>query len=161
MLITSSKNKNEFIKKDIVAKVKKLTTEDKILIYDLVDLISKASNYHKDYDSEQIITWFVNPLLKKQLLTHYDNKLKAVLTLGFLNTNAEQKLLKKIDSFTIEDWSSGSNIWLVDCIAPYGHAATICSQARFKLSKMGFSGKKIHYKRDYKNGKTRLASSVI
>lgn len=161
MLVTSSKNKTSAIISDIIKKVK-LTAEQKKLVNDLIPLIQKAPNYHKDYNSSEIITWFINPILINQYFTIYeDNKLLAFLTYGTLNTQAENKWLTKGYDFTLSDWASGKNLWLIDCIAPYGHAPKVCKIAREYVSKHGYKSKKVFFKRRYRNGKEKIANTII
>jgi hemolysin-activating ACP:hemolysin acyltransferase len=162
MLVTSSKNKSSIIVNDIYKKIKTLTTDQKTLVADLVPLIQKAPNYHKDYDSEQIIIWFINPILQNQYFTIYENnRLAAFLTYGYLDTQTENKWLTKGYDFKFDDWDSGKNLWLIDCIAPWGHAPKICKIARKHVAKHGYANKKVNFKRIYKTNKEKLASAVI
>ena len=162
MLVTSSKNKQKVILNDIFKKVKKLTVEQKILVTDLVDLVLKVPNYHKDYSSDEIVAWFVNPILLNQYFTIYENnQLAAFLTYGYFDSKIENKWLTKSVELDIEDWTSGANLWLIDCLAPWGHAVQICNIARKHGAKHGYANKKIKFKRIYRSGKQKISSTVI
>lgn len=162
MLVTSSKNKTLVIINDIFKKHKDLTKEQKKVITDLVNLLPSVPNYHKDFDGKNIIMWFVYPILLNQYFTIYDkNKLVAFLSYGFLNKQAENKWLTKAYDFTLDDWTSGSNLWLIDCLAPYGHGPKICKIARKHHASNGYLKKKVYFCRRYNTGKEKISQSVI
>lgn len=162
MLVTSSRNTASAIVNDIFKRTKKLTAEQKKLINDVVALVRSTNNYHKDYDSQGFISWFVNPILLEQYFTIYeDGRLVAFLSYGKLNKEAEHKWLTCRNDFVLADWNSGDSLWLIDCIAPHGHGAEICSIARDYVAKHGFANRKVRFKRIYRSGREKVSSSTI
>lgn|GEM_PF-3376155 len=43
------------------------------------------------------------------------------LSWASLSPEAERRYLKNPNSLSQEDWSSGDRVWIVDCVAPFGH----------------------------------------
>ena len=161
MLVTSSRDKNVATVAFILRKVK-LTSEQKQLVTDLVQFLPTVPNFQKDYSPQQIIDWLVTPILANQYFVIYNNgKLVAFLTYAFLDKQTENKWLTKKTSLTIDEWRSGTTPWLIDCLAPHGHARKISMTMVEHLRKTGHKGKRIHFRRIYKSKEIRYSSSLL
>lgn len=59
-----------------------------------------------------------------------------------------------------EDWNAGNRLWLVDVIAPFGHAREVTGRVRFALRSAGHRGRPIRFRRN-KGGGHRYSSAIL
>jgi hemolysin-activating ACP:hemolysin acyltransferase len=109
-----------------------------------------------------IESFFVYPILLNQQINIYeDANLKAFISYAMLDKAAEKMWLTHGLSIKLDEWNSGSNIWIIDALSPWGHGRAITTKLEDHLSKQGHKGKIIRYKRNYPNGKVRFNQSII
>jgi hemolysin-activating ACP:hemolysin acyltransferase len=161
MLITSSKvNQLKFV--DLLIKKHKLNNDQSLLLTDIVSILPVCKNNYNHYGINEIESFFVFPLLLDQQISLYDsNSLKGFITYAKLGKNAERSWLKYGQIIKFDEWNSGENIWIIDALTPWGHGRAITTKLEEHLSKLGYKGKIIRYKRNYANGKTRFNQSII
>lgn len=161
MFITSSKNKTKATINLLIKKAK-LDDQQHKLVVDLIHLLPSVPNIHKDYDYKQIITWFVVPILQNQYFAVYqDGKLVAFLTYAFLDKKTENRWLTKKHQLTDADWKSGNIPWLIDCLAPFGHARKVSMMLVNHLRASGYRGVRLKFRRFYPNKESRYSSSLL
>lgn len=164
MLVTSSRtgNKSLIILENVLKQNRKLNSIQKTTIADLIGLLASCSSYHRYYGVNEINHWFIPPLLLNQYITIYENnKLVAFITYANLDRISENCWLTQGKSLDLDSWNSGSNIWMIDCLAPFGHGSRICSSLRKRFHAQGLKGKIVRYKRRYPSGQERISKNVI
>lgn len=160
MLVTSSKlGQLKFV--DALIKKHKLSNEQSSLLQDVVSILPVCKNNYNHYGINEIESFFVFPIILDQQINIYENSLKGFITYAKLSKNAEISWLKNGQIIKFEDWNSGDNIWIIDALTPWGHGRAVTTKLEEHLSKLGYKGKIIRYKRNYSNGKTRFNQSII
>jgi hemolysin-activating ACP:hemolysin acyltransferase len=123
------------------------------LIADVICLMLDSQVYLVDtlYDIKKNL---VAPIFKDQALVMVrDEKIVAYCSWAFLSDEAQAKYIKDSNSLDITDWNSGSNIWLVDVVCPYGDSVKLLGYTKRLAKIFGFNGNRIKYKL-YKDAKT-------
>lgn len=161
MLVTSSKiNQTKFA--EVLTKKHNLTKQQSSLLYDVVSILPVCKNKYNHYSIDMIEHFFVYPILLNQQINIYENnQLKGFITYAMLDKTAERAWLTYGKSISLQEWNSGESIWIIDALTPWGHGRAITSKLEEHLTKLGFKGKVIQYKRNYPNGKTRFNQSII
>lgn len=160
MLVTSNKaSQLKFV--DVLIKKHKLSNEQSSLLYDVVSILPVCKNNYNHYGINEIESFFVFPIMLDQQINIYENSLKGFITYAKLSKNAERSWLTNGQIIKFEDWNSGDNIWIIDALTPWRHGRAVTTKLEEHLSKLGYKGKIIRYKRNYSNGKTRFNQSII
>lgn len=161
MLVTSSKiNQSRFA--DSLTKKHDLDKQQSMLLHDVVSILPACKNRYNHYGIDMIESFFVYPILLNQQINIYENdKLKGFITYAMLDKTAERAWLTYGKSISLQEWNSGKSIWIIDALTPWGHGRAITTKLEDHLTKAGFKGKTIQYKRNYPNGKTRFNQSII
>lgn len=160
MLVTSNKaGQLKFV--DVLIKKHKLSNEQSSLLYDVVSILPVCKNNYNHYGINEIESFFVFPIMLDQQINIYENSLKGFITYAKLSKNAERSWLTNGQIIKFEDWNSGDNIWIIDALTPWRHGRAVTTKLEEHLSKLGYKGKIIRYKRNYSNGKTRFNQSII
>lgn len=161
MLVTSSKV-NQLKLTEVLIKKHKLNTEQTSLLKDVVAILPICKNNYNHYGIDEIESFFVFPIMLDQQISIYENNsLKGFITYAKLSKNAERSWLTNGQIIKFEEWNSGDSIWIIDALTPWRHGRAITTKLETHLSKLGYKGKIIRYKRNYANGKTRFNQSVI
>jgi hemolysin-activating ACP:hemolysin acyltransferase len=58
------------------------------------------------------------------------------------------------------DWNAGDRLWLVDVIAPYGHARQVMRHGRAMLKARGLGGHDVNFKKVYTTDRPRRTARV-
>lgn len=160
MLVTNSKSGQlKFV--DVLIKKHKLSNERSSLLQDVVSILPVCKNNYNHYGINEIESFFVFPIILGQQINIYENSLKGFITYAKLSKNAERSWLTNGQIIKFEDWNSGDNIWIIDALTPWRHGRAVTTKLEEHLSKLGYKGKIIRYKRNYSNGKTRFNQSII
>lgn len=160
MLVTNSKSGQlKFV--DVLIKKHKLSNEQSSLLQDVVSILPVCKNNYNHYGINEIESFFVFPIILGQQINIYENSLKGFITYAKLSKNAERSWLTNGQIIKFEDWNSGDNIWIIDALTPWRHGRAVTTKLEEHLSKLGYKGKIIRYKRNYSNGKTRFNQSII
>lgn len=98
--------------------------------YNLIGQITSlmlSSDVHKNYLIDDIGAMFLPAIHLNQfrLYKNKDNDPIGLVTWAFLSDELDKKYQKGGIKLKLEDWKGGSNIWIVDFIAPFGHAKQI------------------------------------
>ena len=90
-----------------------------------------------------------------------DGRMIGWASFGYFDDEAEEVLCKGYRKLQPKDWDTGKQLWLVDAIAPYGHASSLMRYLRQHLRGIGHKGEYIYYKRRYPDGRVRIARSLL
>ena len=85
--------------------------------------------------------WLVLPpiALNQFRIWRNNNMPVAFASWAYLNEEAEERIKQNIKRLAPVDWKSGSNLWLIDMIAPFGGADEAVKEMREKV----FAGQKV------------------
>lgn len=127
----------------------------------MLDLTLK-SPIHAKWLLEDCYRLFTPPLELGQYVTAQEgSELVGFATYGKLSDEATYAFTHGTRKLQPEDWCSGSTIWLIDCIAPFGHATVVTRLLREHLRAQGHIGEGILYRRKYSDGRVRISRSQI
>ncbi len=120
------------------------------LLGDIVFLMT-ISESHAQYKIQHLSSVVFPALALGQYRIYHDAKKNPVgfVSWAMLSAEAEQKLLNHAAPLTPEEWASGDIIYIMEFIAPFGHAQKIS-----KDMKQHLAGRKAHaIRHDSKGGK--------
>lgn len=110
-----------------------------------------ASEVHKKYLIDDIGAMFLPAIHLNQfrIYRNKDGDPIGIVTWAFLSKEIEEKYQKGERNLKLEDWNSGDNGWIIDFIAPFGHAKQIIKDLRGNIFK-GKRGKALRISKDGK-----------
>lgn len=126
----------------------------------VVDLMAR-SRLHQSYTVLDMQRLVVPPIELRQRSYVVDRG--AVVAWGswaFFNDRVEKGFIDATRKIQSWDWPSPGNIWLVDAIAPYGHARQLTSLIRAKLRETGHQGEYIYFRRTV-DGNRRYSKALL
>ncbi len=96
------------------------------LIGDIATLMMQSST-HANYKIQHLSKIVLPPVQLNQFRIYHDAKKRPVgfVSWAMLSKEAEDKLLNKPAPLTLAEWASGDIIYIMEFIAPYGHAEKI------------------------------------
>ncbi len=97
------------------------------------------------------LEWMVMPaiLLEQFRIYHGPNGQPAGLVLwGSVSDEVEQRLMNHQVRLSPQDWKSGSNLWLIEMVAPFGGQEEMLAEAAATI----FEGKSFKYQKPGPNG---------
>jgi len=151
LIPTSSKKALTQSIESIISSVS-LTDQQKKDFIGVASLLKVCNNYHKDYDSGEISKYFLQPILNGTYVTIWeDDQIMSIGVYGFLSEEVVRKWLTKHYDLNGEDWKSGTQLWLVDILAPYGHGPATCRKLRNHVADLPY--KRVNFIRTYKDGR--------
>jgi hemolysin-activating ACP:hemolysin acyltransferase len=128
--------------------------------HDFVDVVNLSSNsaLHKEYGYVDCVINFAYPLLKNQYAVYkVDNKTVGYASWAWFSQETEEIFFSE-SKITAEPniVNSGKICWIIDVIAPFGHARQTVVYAT-KLSKeQGIDTENVKFQRNYTNKKSRI-----
>ena len=108
--------------------------------YNLIGQITSlmlASNLHKKYLIDDIGAMFL-PAIHLNQFRIYKNKTGdpiAIVTWAYLSDEIESEFKTGQRNLSLQDWQSGNNGWVIDFIAPFGHAKQVIKDLRNNIFK--------------------------
>lgn len=119
-----------------------------------------ASPIHRSWSVADIERLILPPIVSRQCMTVTEgSRIVAFGSWAFFGEEAEARF--KARQTRIDDWSSGDRIYLVDAIAPHGHARALTSAIRAELRSQGHAGEPIHFRRTYADRPWRISRAVL
>lgn len=113
-----------------------------------IALLMSQSEVHRSWSVDALCRLVIPPLANGTHAGIQNNgRLVAWASWAFLNDQAVQGFVGDTRLLHPHDWESGQNIWLIDVVAPFGHAWDVTRLARQGLRNNGFQGQHIHFKR--------------
>ena len=84
------------------------------------------SDLHREWSVSTMSNFILPPIVYNQyiLVQHEDGFPAAYCSWAFLNDAAELNYIANSSHIEPNDWNTGSNIWIVDFISPFGSAYT-------------------------------------
>ncbi len=100
----------------------------------IVSLMSH-SPMHRHFPVADLSDLILPPVLKGQYRLFHNEHGCAVAFVcwGFFSDAARDKFLGCKEVLTLEDWTSGSHVFVTDFIAPFGHAKKIVKELKTKV----------------------------
>jgi len=114
------------------------------------------SDIHRNWTVEDVGRLIMPPFNLGQFTFIQGDQVLAFASWAFLTPEAEEGFLSGERKLMPEDWNAGDRVWLIDAIAPFGHARKVCRQVRQTLRDQGHNGHSIKFKREY-GGRERFA----
>lgn len=126
----------------------------------VVDLMS-WSPVHRPWTVADIERLVVPPIqLQQRCFVVDQGALVAWGSWAWLSREAEEGYFDGTRKLQANDWQSGLGLWLVDAIAPFGHARQLTSLIRSTLRSRGKENWYIHFIRTA-NGKRRFSKALL
>lgn len=120
-----------------------------------------ASPIHRDWTVADIERLIVPPLMLGQYVAIAEkDQMLAFATYAFLSQEAMDGFVSGQRKLRASDWRSGPHKWLIDAIAPSGHARPAMGMVRAALRRDGYRGDVIRFRRN-KGGVRRYAQVVL
>ncbi|RUA00255.1 MAG: toxin-activating lysine-acyltransferase [Deltaproteobacteria bacterium] len=90
---------------------------------------------HRKFNFISDLEWLLlPPLMLKQCKLYTEKGFPiSYISWAFLNETVEKRLIKNCGRLSPEDWESGSRLWLIDVVAPFGGVERMLADIRFNL----------------------------
>lgn len=127
-------------------------TERSALIGDIITLMTQ-SPAHTDYKISHISKIVLPPVHLNQYRIYHNAKKEPVgfVSWAMLSKETEKKFLGGEKPLTIAEWASGDIIYIMEFIAPYGHAQEIIKDLQTRYA--GYKAHAVRFSPNRKNGK--------
>lgn len=110
----------------------------------VVDLMSR-SQQHRRFTIRDVMRVLVPPIETGQCYMYrQDGKMRGFVSWAWFADDVERSFVAGTRLIQPSDWQSGTNLWLIDFIAPHGHAKRIVQH--LSRSFPGQSGKALRYR---------------
>lgn len=101
------------------------------------------------------LEWLLLPALSKEqfrLFKDKDNIPMGLILWAHVNDEVQTRLTAGIGKLTVDEWTSGENLWIIDLIAPKGGADKMLQN----LKESVFKGKTFKYQSVDKEGNRKI-----
>lgn len=113
----------------------------------VVDLMAR-SELHQDWTIADVQRLIVPPIETSQRVFVVDRgSLVAWGSWALMSETAELGYIEGSRKIQPQDWNAGDRLWLIDAIAPFGHARELTGLIRKNLRRLGYKGKYIRFRR--------------
>lgn len=131
----------------------KIPKQERYKLIGQITLLMLSSEVHRKYLIDDIGATFLPAIHLNQfrLYKNKDGDPIGLVTWAFLSNDLDKKYQNGTAQLKLEDWKSGDNGWIIDFIAPYGHARQIIKDLRQNI----FPNKKGKALRVKKDGKIK------
>lgn len=127
----------------------------------ILDLMTRSAR-HRAFTIADFERLVLPPLLANQAVILNDGqRIVAFGSVAALNEEAAQGYRDGTRKLQPGDWNSGDEIWLMDAIAPFGHARQLTTAIRAACRARGLAGRHIHFRRTYPDGSTRISKALL
>ena len=93
-----------------------------------------CSDLHRKYLVDDIGLVFLPPIDLDQFRIYKANEQPiALITWAFLTEDIEKKYLTGNYTLTHDDWHSGDRAWVIDFLAPFGHAKQVAHDLKYNI----------------------------
>ncbi|MEQ1788863.1 MAG: toxin-activating lysine-acyltransferase [Rickettsiales bacterium] len=122
------------------------------LLGDIITLMTQ-SPAHSNYKIQHFSSVVLPPVQLNQFRIYHDAKKRPVgfVSWAMLSAEAEDKFLNHATPLTMEEWASGDIIYIMEFIAPYGHAQKITADLKKRYPNQ--KAHAVRYDTTGKNGK--------
>ena len=109
----------------------RMTSNDRIRLVGEVTTLLLASNLHVKYLVSDIKSEFLTPIDYNQFRIYKVGKDPvALVTWAYLTPSIEPKFIHGEYSLRADDWVGGDRLWIIDFMAPFGHATRVIQDLR-------------------------------
>lgn len=160
--LVSRKNKSQEFLKAIKHEVKEWRPELDSDFLDYMRLAEQSIN-HKDDPIDVVCAEVVWPmLLGNYFIIRENDAAVAYASWGFFNKKVSTiKMAATRELLSKEDHNSGDEIWLMDVIAPFGHAKKIIAQLLRKKQELGLGERRVNFRRWYSERNLSRINSAV
>ncbi|WP_371170802.1 toxin-activating lysine-acyltransferase [Aliiroseovarius sp. 2305UL8-7] len=119
--------------------------DDILRVFGEVAFLSFYSDLYGKWSARAIAKAFEPPVYLKQFNVYRANNVpRGLVTWGMLNDDAEQKHISGSGLDTFEEWRSGSQLWIMDIMAPWGHGKEIIENIKSTIQADSVKTLRIH-----------------
>lgn len=132
--------------------IPRASSEDDPRLGDLVAIMSLMANsdFHRQWSPKAVLNWIFPPVLHGQYVILRDTgKAVGTATWAFTDDAGQDALKRNSRPLTLAEWRSGKHIWVVDFIAPFGHARVLSRLLRTLAIDAGLADQTVHRIRRY------------
>ncbi|NRA87444.1 MAG: toxin-activating lysine-acyltransferase [Rhizobiales bacterium] len=109
----------------------RMTDEKRHLLIGEIVMLMQHSLIHRFYHITDIDQLFLPPIHLNQFRTYRKGSdLIGLVTWGWFSQDVEDNYLSGKYTLKPHDWKSGKNLWLMDFLAPFGHAKHIANDIK-------------------------------
>lgn len=128
----------------------------------VLDLMTRSPR-HRSFNVADIERVILPPMLQDQAIFLADegHRIMAYGSIALLTDEAAQGYIDGTRKLQPGDWSEGDQIWLIDAIAPFGHARQLTTAIRSLARERGHAGRHIRFRRAYPDGSTRISKALL
>lgn len=122
------------------------------LLGDIVTLMTQSPT-HANYKIQHFSSVVLPPVQLNQFRIYHDAKKRPVgfVSWAMLSKEVEDKFLNHATPLTLEEWASGDIIYIMEFIAPHGHAQKIAADLKKRYP--NHKAHAVRYDTTGKNGK--------
>ena len=137
--MSNPKDSQKSSKKIIFSKesgiLSKIPKQERYNLIGQITTLMLASKLHKKYLIDDIGAMFLPAIHLNQfrIYRNKDGDPIGIVTWAFLSDKNQEDYQKGLRSLKLEDWNSGDNGWIIDFIAPFGHAKQIIKDLRANI----------------------------
>jgi cytolysin-activating lysine-acyltransferase len=113
----------------------KIPKQERYKLIGQITLLMLSSEVHRKYLIDDIGATFLPAIHLNQfrLYKNNDGDPIGLVTWAFLSNDLDKKYQNGTVQLKLEDWKSGDNGWIIDFIAPFGHAKQIIKDLRSNI----------------------------
>lgn len=120
-----------------------------------------ASPIHREWTVSDFGRLIVPPLLLGQhAIVRVNSRVVAWGSWALLDEEAEEGYVSGTRKLQASDWRIGDRLWIVDAVAPWGHARDLTAAMHAELTRRGMAGRTIRFRRN-KGGERRYSRLTV
>lgn len=118
-------------------------------------MLMSHSDLHSEWTALDVYHWIMPPVaLGQYVLFKEAGRPVAMATWAFVDDEVHRVLRSNERPLHPAEWQGGKNIWVMDLIAPFGHARRIVRELRNVAVRDGLENMTVHWKRRYMKART-------
>lgn len=128
----------------------------------VLDLMTRSAR-HRTFSVADVERLILPPMLADQAVVLAENgeRIVAFGSIGLLTDEAAGGYAEGTRKLQPGDWNAGDQVWLIDAIAPHGHARQLTTAIRSLARERGHAGRHIHFRRTYSDGTSRISKALL
>ena len=96
--------------------------------------VMSHSKLHSEWELASIHKWVVPAMVHQQFRLYKENdKPVAFVSWAYLSQRAENAYVRNTRALTADDWKSGDRGWIMDFVAPFGHAKQMSRDLKYNI----------------------------
>lgn len=128
----------------------------------VLDIMARSPR-HRGYSIADIERLILPPMLTDQCIILADENANvcAFGSVAFFTEDVAQAYIAQERKIQPGDWNAGESPWLIDAIAPFGHARELTTAIRNLAREHGHAGRHIRFRRTYADGSSRISKALL